>query len=93
MLSSRSVVWLLLWDNEKLVVAQTRIRYGCIHGNRTISGVTGVTKIGRTISDEELDKVALQAIAAVDAEPHGIFGVDMTFDKNRIPNLTEINIG
>ena len=69
------------------------IREGWIHGNRTISGVTGVTKIGRTISNKGIDKVALQAIAAVDAEPHGIFGVDMTFDKYGMPNPTEINIG
>ena len=31
-------------------------------------------------------------LKAVSAKPHGIFGVDMTYDKNGVPNPTEINI-
>jgi carbamoyl-phosphate synthase large subunit len=74
------------------VVAQARERRGWTHGNRSISGVTGVTKVGVTCDDDLVTKVALDSIKAVTDRPHGIFGVDMAYDKNGVPNPTEINI-
>jgi len=92
MLTADSVTWLSIWHQGELVVAQTRIRKGWTHGNRSVSGVTGVTKVGQTHSDDLVTKVALDTIKAVAKKPHGIFGVDMTYDKQGIPNPTEINI-
>lgn len=92
MLTSKTVTWLSVWYEGELIVAQTRARAGWTHGNRAISGVTGVTKVGQTISDQNVDKVALQAIKAVSNKPHGIFGVDMAYDQEGFPNPTEINI-
>lgn len=92
MLSSDTVTWLSIWHEGDLVVAQTRIRQGWVHGNRTLSGVTGVTKVGQTHSDEIVDRVAIDSIKAVDTTPHGIYGVDMAYDVNGFPNPTEINI-
>lgn len=92
MLTDKTITWLSIWYKGKLIVAQTRKRMGWIHGNRAASGVTGVTKMGITFSDEEVTKVAEHTIKAVCKKPHGIFGVDMTYDKNGIPNPTEINI-
>ena len=92
MLTPNTVTWLSIWHEGELVVAQTRAREGWTHGNRAISGVTGVTKVGVTISDEQIDKVAINTVKAVSDKPHGIFGVDMAYDKNGIPNPTEINI-
>jgi carbamoyl-phosphate synthase large subunit len=92
MLTSNTVTWLSIWYEGELVVAQTRIRKGWTHGNRTLSGVTGVTKVGQTYSDEIVDNIAINTIKAVTKKPHGIFGVDMTYDAKGIPNPTEINI-
>ncbi len=92
LLNSDTVTWLSIWHGGELVVGQTRIRKGWIHGNRTISGVTGVTKVGQTYSSAEIDKIAMDSIYAVDAKPHGIYGVDMAYDKQGIANPTEINI-
>jgi len=92
LLSTRTVTWLSLWHQGNLIVAQTRLRRGWIHGSRAVSGVTGVTKLGVTYSDPNVDEIALKAIMAVDSSPHGIYGVDMTYDHNDIPNPTEINI-
>lgn len=91
-LTPETVTWLSIWHEGELVVAQTRIRKGWTHGNRTISGVTGVTKVGQTFSDPEVDRISIETIKAVSDKPHGIFGVDMAYDKNGIPNPTEINI-
>lgn len=92
MLTPDTVTWLSIWHEGNLVVAQTRIRKGWTHGNRTLSGVTGVTKVGQTYSDETVTKVAMDSIFAVDDKPHGIYGVDMAYDKTGFPNPTEINI-
>ena len=92
MLTSQTVTWQSIWWEGELVVAQTRKRAGWIHGNRSASGVTGVTKVGTTISDENVTDIAIKAVKAVDQKPHGIFGVDMAYDANGIPNPTEINI-
>lgn len=92
MLTSKTVTWMSIWHEGKLVVAQTRIRKGWTHGNRSVSGVTGVTKVGETFSDKKVDDIAIKTIYAVSNKPHGIFCVDMTYDKLGIPNPTEINI-
>jgi carbamoyl-phosphate synthase large subunit len=92
MLTSKTVTWLSIWFEGELVVAQSRIRKGWTHGNRTLSGVTGVTKVGETFSDEEVDQMALDAIKSIDSKPHGIYGVDMAYDNSNNPNPTEINI-
>jgi carbamoyl-phosphate synthase large subunit len=92
MLTKDTVTWLSIWHEGKLVVAQTRIRKGWTHGNRTLSGVTGVTKVGQTYSSTQVDEIAHNAIFAIDEKPHGIYGVDMAYDDENIPNPTEINI-
>ena len=92
MLTPKTVTWLSIWYQGELILAQTRARDGWTHGNRAISGVTGVTKIGLTCSDRQVTEIAAASVRAVSEKPHGIFGVDMAYDKRGIPNPTEINI-
>lgn len=92
MLTPRTVTWLSIWYQGSLVVSQSRERRGWTHGNRSISGITGVTKVGVTCDDDLVNQIAIKSIKAITNSPHGIFGVDMTYDKNGIPNPTEINI-
>jgi hypothetical protein len=93
MLTATSVTWLSIWHRGELVVAQTRLRRSWNFGDRTLSGVTGVTGVAETISSDAVTRQSMAAIAAVDPEPHGIFSVDMTYDADRRPRVTEINIG
>ena len=92
LLTEKTVTWLSIWYEGELVVAQTRNRKAWSLGNRTLSGVTGVTKVGETYSCDQVNTVAQDAIFSIDKRPHGIYGVDMTYDKSGIPNPTEINI-
>jgi hypothetical protein len=92
-LSPRSVTWLSLWKDGELIVAQGRERLYWEFSNRSVSGVTGITGTGVTVADKRLDSLALKAIYAIDKKPNGIFGVDLTFDRNGVANPTEINIG
>ncbi|WP_047983988.1 ATP-grasp domain-containing protein [Ornithinibacillus californiensis] len=90
--SNNTVTWLSIWNEGELVVAQTRRRKSWGFGNRTLSGVTGITGVGETFSSEIVDQIAKETIFAIDDKPHGVYGVDMTYDKNNIPNPTEINM-
>ena len=92
LLTEKTVTWLSIWHEGELVVAQTRNRKAWNLGNRTLSGVTGVTKVGETFSCDNVNRIAQDAIFSIDKRPHGIYGVDMTYDKKGIPNPTEINI-
>jgi len=92
-LTSKTVTWQSVWKNGELIVAQGRKRLYWEFANRTISGVTGITGTGVTISDPIVDEVAQKAILAIDSFPNGVWAVDMTYDEEGIPNPTEINIG
>ena len=92
-LSPDSVTWSSIWKNGKLIVAQSRKRLYWLFGNRTISGVTGVTGAAVTVRDRKVDELARRAILAVDPKPDGIFSVDMTYDLKGKLRATEINIG
>lgn len=92
MLTPDTITWLSIWHEGELVVAQTRERRGWTHGNRSISGVTGVTKVGVTSDNAQATEVGMAACKAISDRPHGIFGVDMAYDRQRVPKPTEINI-
>lgn len=93
LLSEQSITWQSIWHEGELVVAQTRRRRSWNFGNRTISGVTGITGVGETCSDPLIDRISQDSILAIDKRPHGIFSVDMTYDFSGFPKPTEINIG
>lgn len=92
LLSEKTVTWQSIWFEGELVVAQTRRRHSWNFGNRTLSGVTGITGVGETCSDALVDRTAQDAILTIDTQPHGIFSVDMTYDFSGVPKTTEINI-
>jgi predicted ATP-grasp superfamily ATP-dependent carboligase len=93
MLGRNSITWQSIWWEGELVVAQTRRRYEWAFASRAPAGVTGVTRVAATVADPEIDELARASILAIDAAPHGVFGVDMTYSRDGQANLTEINIG
>lgn len=93
LLSPQSVTWTSIWKDGELVVAQGRKRLNWLFANRALSGVTGVTGVGLTVSDPAVDELSRRAILAIDEAPNGIFSVDMTYGKDGTLCPTEINIG
>ncbi|MBN1645257.1 NAD-dependent epimerase/dehydratase family protein [Candidatus Woesearchaeota archaeon] len=92
-LTPDSVTWQSIWKNGELIVAQGRKRLYWELAKLAPSGISGATGGGMTFSDSVLDELAQKTIFAIDRRPNGIFSVDFTYDKNGIPNPTEINIG
>jgi hypothetical protein len=93
MLGRDSITWQSIWWEGDLIVAQTRRRYEWAFSDRAPTGVTGVTRVAATAAHPEIDELARASILAIDTKPHGVFGVDMTYDYSGRPHLTEINIG
>lgn len=93
LLEPETVTWMSIWKDGELVVAQGRKRLYWELAKISPSGVTGATGTGLTYSDLDLDAIAEKAVRSIDSNPTGLFAVDMAYDKNGIPNPTEINIG
>jgi carbamoyl-phosphate synthase large subunit len=92
-LNPDTVTWMSLWKDGELVIAQGRKRLYWELSKLTPSGVTGITGTGVTCSDPILDEIAQKTVLAICKKPNGLFGVDLAYDKNGLPNPTEINIG
>lgn len=92
-LTPRSATWTSIWTGGELVVAQGRERLSWELGKVAPSGVSGVTGVGVTVSNPELDEVAQAAIYAVAPAPNGIFSVDCTYGSDGFLYPTEINVG
>lgn len=93
LLEPETVTWMSIWKDGELMVAQGRKRLYWELAKISPSGVTGATGTGLTYSDLGLDAIAEKAIRSIDSNPTGLFAVDMAYDKNGVPNPTEINIG
>ena len=93
LLEKDTITWMSIWHNGELILAQGRRRLYWELSKLSPSGVTGATGGGETVSDTVLDNIAQKAVLAIDSKPDGLFGVDLTYDKNGVPNPTEINIG
>jgi carbamoyl-phosphate synthase large subunit len=91
-LSPQSVTWQSIWNHGELVVAQGRKRLYWEFADRAPSGITGITGGAITVADPVVDELSQRAVLAIDAEPKGIFSVDMTYNRRGEPCLTEINI-
>lgn len=93
LLSDKTVTWMSVWNEGELIAAQGRRRLSWAFGALSASGVTGVTRVCETVSDKVVDEIGIKACLAVSDKPHGVYGVDMTYDFEGVPNPTEINIG
>ncbi len=92
-LPGKSVTWTSVWWKGEFVASQQRLRLSWANGRNAPSGVSGSTGVGETCSDPRVEEVAPAACRAIDARPHGIWSVDMTYDDFGMPNPTEVNPG
>lgn len=55
--------------------------------------VSGSAKVATCIRDNDLMKLAIQAVDKVSKKPHGVYSVDFKENKHKVPKVTEINAG
>jgi hypothetical protein len=92
-LTAQTVTVQRVYWHGRLVCSQQRTRESWANAGSTTTGVSGSTGVGVTSSHDDADGVADAAISAIDASPHGVWGVDMARNDAGVPCVTEINIG
>ena len=80
-----------LWNNGELIVSQARIRLELIYHLLAVSGKTATPTIAKTIHRNDINRVATEAVKAIDKNATGIFCVDLTENENGTPIVSEIN--
>lgn len=92
-LTANTVTWQSIWHKGRVIASQQRKRVTWANARNAPSGVSGSTGIGETCSDPNVETVAEAAVRAIDPNAHGLFGVDMAYDHDGLPRVTEINPG
>lgn len=92
-LSDQTATWESVWKDGRLVAGQGRKRLYWEFSKLTPTGVTGIGGAHQWSDDPVLDKIAIQAVQAIDQTPNGVFSVDITYDNDGTANVTEINVG
>lgn len=90
-LPGRDLAFDSLWFNGKLITSYARERLEYFLKHTTLSGITGTPTIARTLEDKKLNRVSVEAIKALDPEPHGFFSVDVKEDAAYRPVVTEVD--
>jgi carbamoyl-phosphate synthase large subunit len=92
-LPGRNLAWQGVFFEGKLMgsIAWERIRYIIRHVSP--SGITGTPSIAKLINDDEVHSIGLKTVQSISKTPHGIFGVDMRENAEKVPCVTEINPG
>ena len=92
-LSGRNLAFHSLWREGELIASMARERLEYIYPHLAPSGITGTPSVQRTVHDEELNKIATEAVLAIDPNYSGIACVDLKENDEGVPCPTEINAG
>jgi carbamoylphosphate synthase large subunit len=82
-----------VWQDGQLIVGQARERVEYLYGFLAPSGQSSTPAIARTVSNPEVNELAVRAIQALDHEPNGVYCVDIKTAEDGSPCVTEINAG
>lgn len=82
-----------LWNNGELLMSQARERIEYIFGHLTPSGQSSSPSIAKTVSNDEVNNLAYNAIKTIDSDASGVFCVDLKTDRNGKVKIIEINAG
>jgi predicted ATP-grasp superfamily ATP-dependent carboligase len=90
-LPGRDLAFDSLWFKGRLVTSYARERLQYVLKHISLSGITGTPAVARTVEDEKLNQVGVEAVKALGPEPHGFFSVDIKEDASGKPVVTEVD--
>jgi carbamoyl-phosphate synthase large subunit len=90
-LPGRNIGFHSLWKDGELVTSMARERIKYIYPHLSPSGVTGTPAVQRTIHDDNVNRIATEAVLAIDPKFNGIACVDLKENREGVPCITEIN--
>ena len=89
----KNIAFQSLWKDGEMVMSQARERLEYLYPSLAPSGITNTPVVAVTISRDDINQVATEAVTAIDDKATGIFCVDLREDENGIVRPTEINVG
>jgi carbamoyl-phosphate synthase large subunit len=90
-LPGRDLAFDSLWFNGRLVTSYGRERLEYFLKHISLSGITGTPTIAKTVVNEEVNKVGVAAVKALDPLPHGFFSTDIKEDASGNCVVTEVD--
>jgi len=90
-LPGRDIAFDSLWFKGKLITSYARERLEYPLKHISLSGITGTPSVAKTVDDERVNKVGMEAVKALDSEPHGFFSVDIKDNVAGKPSVTEVD--
>ncbi|MEM4310850.1 MAG: ATP-grasp domain-containing protein [Nitrososphaerales archaeon] len=91
-LPGKDVAWDSLWFKGKLYASFTRERLFYIYPQLSPSGITGTPTVARTIKDEKVNELCIRAVKNMDSNPSGFYCIDIKYDRENAPKITEVNV-
>ena len=92
-LPGRNIAWDSFWYDGKLIASFTRQRLEYPLKHISPSGITGTPSVSRIIVDDEVNKIGIKSVQAIDKKPHGNYAVDLKEDSDGNWHVTEIDSG
>lgn len=91
-LPGRNIAWDSFWYEGEFIASFTRERLEYPLKHISPSGITGTPSVSRIIYDENVNKIGIASVKAIDKKPHGNYAVDLKeYDGNWY--VTEIDSG
>lgn len=90
-LPGRDLAFDSLWYKGQLVTSYCRERLEYFLKHISLSGITGTPTIARTLVDEKVTRIGVDAVKALDSKPHGFFSTDIKEDASGNCVVTEVD--
>ncbi|MBW2172263.1 MAG: hypothetical protein JRF69_09845 [Deltaproteobacteria bacterium] len=92
-LPGRDYAFQSLWKDGELVIAKTCERLSYLFGGTLPSGSSSTPQIGKLVDNPSVNEICTRSVLSVDRRATGMFCIDLKEDREKIPCITEINIG
>ena len=88
-LSGKDLAFDSLWFKGKLVTSYARERLEYPLKHVSLSGITATPSVAKIIDDEQVNRIGIDAVNALNPKPHGFFSVDIKCNATGDPLVTE----
>jgi carbamoyl-phosphate synthase large subunit len=92
-LPGREFAFQSIWKDGEVITSQARERLEYLFAYLTPSGQTSSPTVAKTVHRDDVNRIAIDAVLAVDKSASGVFCVDLKENTNGVPCVTEINSG
>jgi glutathione synthase/RimK-type ligase-like ATP-grasp enzyme len=82
-----------VWKNGAVFAIRCCERLAYYGGAHRASGVSSTPSLAKTVRDQRIVDVCIEAIRAIDDDATGVFAVDLKENREGLPCVTEINAG